>query len=124
MRDAAKRDFLARAGWGDAAVAPLAGDASNRRYDRVVRAVDGARAVLMDAPPDAGEALAPFLAIGAHLGGLGFSAPRTFCADLDAGFALIEDLGDDLYARVCATDAAKEVALYGAAVDLIAELSL
>src|SRR5689334_14624716 len=42
-------DFLASCGWGGAEILPLAGDASFRRYFRVV---DGGRsAVLMDAPP-------------------------------------------------------------------------
>src|SRR3546814_6869328 len=41
--------FLAAHGWGDAPILPPAGDASFRRYFRVV---DGERrAVLMDAPP-------------------------------------------------------------------------
>jgi len=42
-------DFLAASGWGGAEILPLAGDASFRRYFRVVH---GERsAVLMDAPP-------------------------------------------------------------------------
>jgi hypothetical protein len=41
--------FLAAHGWDGATVLPLAGDASFRRYFRVV---DGERrAILMDAPP-------------------------------------------------------------------------
>ena len=42
-------DFLALHGWGAAARAPLAGDASFRRYERLT--LDGRPAVLMDAPP-------------------------------------------------------------------------
>ena len=41
--------FLAASGWGTAERHPLAGDASFRRYIRLRR--DGARAMLMDAPP-------------------------------------------------------------------------
>ncbi len=41
-------DFLAANGWGGAAIVPLAGDASFRRYFRVVG--NGRQAVLMDAP--------------------------------------------------------------------------
>src|SRR5438067_5623758 len=41
--------FLAAHGWEGAEILPLAGDASFRRYFRVVK--DGETAVLMDAPP-------------------------------------------------------------------------
>src|SRR5438270_73786 len=41
--------FLAEHGWEGAEILPLAGDASFRRYFRVVK--DGKTAVLMDAPP-------------------------------------------------------------------------
>ena len=51
-------DFLAGAGWGGAAVEPLAGDASFRRYFRVRSGVRSA--MLMDAPPPH-EDTAPFL---------------------------------------------------------------
>lgn len=108
--------FLAAAGWGDAARAPLAGDASFRRYERL-RGPTGS-AVLMDAPPDAGEDCRPFVAIGAHLRRLGFSAPAVLAADLAEGFLLLEDLGDDLYARVLPA-AGDEAALYAEAVDLL-----
>jgi aminoglycoside/choline kinase family phosphotransferase len=123
MRDAAKKNFLARAGWADAEIAPLAGDASNRKYERVRRPADGARAVLMDAPPDAGEALTPFLSVGAHLAERGYAPPRTFFADTETGFALIEDLGDDLYARVCDARPGMEAKIYAAAVDLLADIA-
>ena len=52
-RDPMIEAFLPASGWGDARTAPLAGDASNRRYLRI--ASDRGDAVLMDAPPDRGE---------------------------------------------------------------------
>src|SRR3546814_6052621 len=56
--------FLAAHGWGDAQILPLAGDASFRRYFRVV---DGERrAVLMDAPPPH-EDPRPFIAVAEFL---------------------------------------------------------
>ena len=119
-RAEARAAFLAAAGWADAEARPLAGDASARRYDRLT--LRGAPAVLMDAPPEAGEALTPFLAVTAHLRGLGLSAPAVLHADPTTGFALLEDLGDALFARVCADDPAAEPALYAAAVDLLADL--
>ena len=83
-------DFLARAGWGGALVLPLAGDASFRRYFRVV---DGARqAVLMDAPPPH-EDPRPFIHVAEYLTGIGLSAPAILARDLDQGLLLIEDFG-------------------------------
>ena len=56
--------FLAAHGWGDARILPLAGDASFRRYFRVVG--EGRQAVLMDAPPPH-EDPRPFIAVAEWL---------------------------------------------------------
>ncbi|MFK7878866.1 aminoglycoside phosphotransferase family protein [Roseobacter sp.] len=114
-------EFVKRAGWGDAHITPLAGDASNRRYDRVLRQ-DGTTAVLMDAPPSKGEDVRPFVKIATFLTVAGLSAPRIFAQDTARGFLLIEDLGDDLFARVIATDPSLELALYQSAVDVLCHL--
>lgn len=119
-RGAAIAAFLDAAGWGDARRAPLAGDASPRRYERLRR--DGRTAVLMDADPATGEDVRPFLRIAAHLSAAGLSPPAVFAADEAAGLILLEDLGDDLYARVVARDPGAEPALYAAAVDVLAHL--
>lgn len=113
--------FLESVGWGTAARAPLAGDASNRCYERL-RKADGARAVLMDAPPDRGEDTRPFTRIARHLSGLGLSAPAILAEDSTEGLLLLEDLGDDLFARVIAAGAADETVLYTAAVDALVAL--
>ena len=85
--------FLAQHGYADALAAPLAQDASFRRY---LRLTGGPRpAVLMDAPPP--EDVVPFLRIAAHLAGLGLSVPDIVGADAAVGLVLEEDLGDDLY---------------------------
>jgi aminoglycoside/choline kinase family phosphotransferase len=115
------RDFIARAGWSDGVVKPLAGDASNRRYDRVARA-NGSTAVLMDAPPDKGETVQPFLDIAAFLTSIGLSAPRIYHADTDTGFLLIEDLGDRLFAREIEARPEMEDPLYRAAIDVLTQL--
>ncbi|ARE40586.1 putative Ser/Thr protein kinase-like protein [Rhodovulum sp. P5] len=120
---AALRDaFLSRAGWGGAVRRPLAGDASNRRYDRLTGGPGGAGAVLMDAAPEKGEDVRPFVAIARHLSGLGLSAPRILADDPDHGFLLLEDLGDDLFARVAKQAPDMEPPLYEAAVDVLAAL--
>ena len=116
-RAAAADAFCAAAGW-DVPRAFLAGDASARRYERLTRAACDT-AVLMDAPPDAGEDVGAFLRVGAHLRALGLSAPAVLAADAAAGFVLLEDLGDALFTRLLAEDPGREAALYAAAVDVL-----
>ncbi len=136
------REFLAQAGWGEAARTPLNADASTRRYERLRRKTE--TAMLMDAPtlesqpcpPGAGEeerlklgwnAIArlaasrveAFAAVAGHLDNLGLSAPKVLDADFARGLALLEDLGDDLFAEVIRTGG-DEVALYAAAGDVLA----
>jgi hypothetical protein len=110
--------FLARNGWGAASRRLLAGDASFRKYYRLER--DGERAVLMDAPPPQ-ENVRPFLTIARLLVDLGFSAPRIFAVDVEQGFVLLEDLGDDTYTRKLAAGA-DETSLYALAIDLLIAL--
>ena len=112
--------FLARHGWGGARIAPLAGDASFRRYFRVHRG-DGMTAVLMDAPPEK-EDSRPFLAIGAQLHGLGFSAPQPLATELDIGLVLLEDFGDDRVGPVLMRNPGLEQGVYETAVDILAAL--
>ncbi|MEM8988860.1 MAG: phosphotransferase [Pseudomonadota bacterium] len=114
--------FLATHGWTENQAAPLAGDASNRCYFRLIGA-DRIGAVLMDAPPDRGEDIGPFIDATTWLRRRGLSAPAILAADHGAGFLLLEDLGDDLFARVVAHTPAVEPELYGAAVDLLADLA-
>ncbi|WP_187428491.1 N-acetylmuramate/N-acetylglucosamine kinase [Roseobacter fucihabitans] len=114
-------NFIQQIGWGAAKIAPLAGDASNRRYHRLHHP-DGRVAVLMDAPPDKGENIAPFVDIATYLTGTGLSAPEIFAANTERGFLLIEDLGDDLFARLILVEPALELPLYQCAVDVLSHL--
>jgi len=117
-RAAARRDFLARAGWPDAAVTPLAADASFRSYHRVRRGAE--RWVLMDAPPPR-EDVRPFRAVDARLVDLGLSAPRILAEDVERGFLLLEDFGDGTFTRLLA-GGEDETALYDLAVDALIAL--
>ena len=119
-RDTAINQFLATQCWDAKCRAPLAGDASFRKYERLQ---DGdRRAVLMDAPPDK-EDVRPFWALAEHLRALGYSAPEVISGDCGAGFLLLEDLGDDLFSRVIIDNPGAEVPLYEAAVDLLVDLN-
>lgn len=149
-REALIRAFLEDAGWQDAVRAPVPGDASTRRYERLVRRSmnKGVKAVLMDAPKAAEGASEPegatvderksigynavarlagpnieaFAAIATALSTRGFSAPKILAADLENGFLLLEDLGDDLFARVIEKQPEQEEPLYVAAVDTLAAI--
>ena len=113
-------DFLAEHGWGGAAIVPLAGDASFRRYFRVV---DGARsAVLMDAPPEH-EDVGPFLAVAGHLLDRGFKPPRPLAVDRGKGLLLLEDFGDDRVGPLLRRQPERERAIYEAAVDILARVA-
>ncbi|HEY5289541.1 MAG TPA: phosphotransferase [Caulobacteraceae bacterium] len=145
-REEARRAFLGRAGMGEATREALAGDASTRRYERIHRPV-GPPLIFMDQPPSAETQPCPpgasaaeraalgynalarlaagrveaFVACAGYLRGLGLSAPVVVYTEPDAGFALLEDLGDDLFARL--TEAgADERPLYDGAIDTLARL--
>lgn len=140
-----RRDFLSRAGWGAATATPMTGDASTRSYERLT--LDRQTAVLMNAPPAAEGAACPpdaspadrrhlgynamarlagpnlnaFVAIAETARAAGLSAPQVFFGDAETGFAIIEDLGDDLYARAI-PKGAPEGELYAAAIDALLAL--
>ena len=147
-RELLRRDFLAAAGLGEAARAPLPGDASTRRYERLTTP-QGASLMLMDQAPavesqpcdpswtpaqrhsagwnavarlSAGR-IEAFAAVAAHLRQAGLSAPEIIAVDAANGLAVIEDFGDDLFARVI-EDGEPQTPLYLAAVDALARLHL
>ena len=99
-RDAARNAFLKDAGWATAKFVWRPGDASFRRYARLT-AADGATAMLMDAPPPR-ESAATFLDVGQRVAAAGVSVPNALAADRAAGFILMEDFGDDTFARLLA----------------------
>lgn len=139
------RAFLAQAGWGDAKLSPLPGDASTRRYVRTVRS--SGTAMLMDQPQSAETPVAPpgasaeerralgynaiarlagadcarFIAVADYLRRRGLSAPEIYAADTAAGLVLMEDLGNDLYTDVLAKDGNENV-LYRAAIEALADI--
>lgn len=112
--------FLAGVGWGLADRHHLAGDASDRRYERL--RLGAATAVLMDNPPGGADDPAAFSAIDRHLRTLDLSAPAILAEDLPRGLLLLEDLGDGLYARLLSADPDREAELYAPAVDVLLHL--
>ncbi|MEM9911179.1 MAG: phosphotransferase [Pseudomonadota bacterium] len=124
MRRSDIQDFIADAGWQNAVMTPLAGDASRRRYLRLVEPETGDRAVLMDAPTDHGEDVRPFVSVAGYLRSIGLSSPEILDARADLGLLLIEDLGDDLFARLTLNEPKLETLLYQNATDLLVRLHL
>jgi len=148
-RDHDKIEFLTRSGWGTAQRQALTADASSRRYERLILDKDGIQkqAILMDAPPAselpscpqnatpqerinlgynacarlAGVNMHAFSTIAHSLSSYGLSAPNIYAIDEKKGFAVIEDLGDNLYARIV-NKSASENELYEHAIDVLIHL--
>jgi aminoglycoside/choline kinase family phosphotransferase len=110
--------FLAGNGWAEATRQDLAGDASSRRYQRLRRAGD--RAVLMIGGASGGQ-VAPFLAVQRILSAAGLSVPAVLAADPDGGLMLLEDFGDDTYARLL-DQGDDPLPLYRLAIDALVHL--
>ena len=80
---------------------PLAGDASFRRYFRIY--YNGISQVVMDAPPGK-EDLQPFIHIAKVLSETGVCTPLIRALDLEQGFLLLSDFGDQLLLSALNTD--------------------
>ncbi|WP_171240471.1 aminoglycoside phosphotransferase family protein [Ruegeria sp. HKCCA5491] len=114
--------LIAQTPWANARRAPLAGDASNRRYERLTDPDSGNTAVLMDSPPGQAEPVEAFVRMAEYLRSVGLSAPKIYAEDTEFGFLLLEDLGDDLFARVLEHHPQQERELYEAATDVLITL--
>jgi hypothetical protein len=145
-REALRVEFLKAAGFGDARREPMPGDASTRLYERLHRP-GGGSVIFMDQPPqfetqpcppdatpverkalgyNASARLAAgrvdaFVACAGFLRGRGLSAPEILYADAPAGFAVLEDLGEGVFAALIAGDE-DETPLYDGAVDVLVRL--
>lgn len=143
-RSEALTRLLAQTGFAEAERVALSGDASTRSYERL--RLGDRRAVLMNAPrkedppcpPDATPAerrtmgwnatarlassrVEAFAAVAEHLRAMNLAAPEIYGMDAEAGYAVLEDLGDDLFANVIGKSA-DEIPLYEAAAQLLAHV--
>jgi len=75
-------------------IAPLAGDASFRRYFRL--SAPNQSWVVMDAPPGK-EDIQPFVIVAKAFSEINVQVPHIYAYDLKQGFILLSDLGDKLY---------------------------
>jgi N-acetylmuramate 1-kinase len=145
-REALKAQFLKTAGLSQARREPLTGDASTRGYERLWLPGGGTR-IFMDQPPALETAPCPpdatpeerakagynalarlaagrvdaFVAAAGWLRGQGLSAPEIIAHDAGLGLAVLEDLGDDLFARLI-EQGQDEAPLYDAAIETLVRL--
>ena len=116
--------YLDRSGLGAEAttVLPLTGDASDRRYFRVLRRNGPSRVLALHGEPFDSEAL-PFCRVAQLLAAMPLPIPAILDRAGDLGILLLEDLGDiTLQAHLGAAPAAEHSRLYRYAVSLIEAL--
>jgi aminoglycoside/choline kinase family phosphotransferase len=145
-REALRRAFLTAAGLAEAQAERMPGDASTRSYIRLHRQ-GAAPLILMNAPkaqesPPCGRDDSPaqrqaagynalqrlaacridaFVGADLYLRSLGLSAPEIVAFDVESGFAVLEDLGEDLFARRI-EGGEPPAPFYDAAIDLLIRL--
>ncbi len=90
--------FLKNSGWHMAKKSLLAHDASFRWYDRLEKE-SGETMVLMNAPVGK-ENPAQFVFVDELLENIGLKVPHIFHRDLENGFLLLEDFGDDTFTKL------------------------
>ncbi len=120
-RNHAIATFLAQTGHDSWQRQPIAADASGRRY---LRLTDGADTlILMDAPPEAGENVTPFVDIAKFLADAGLFPPAILAQDAHAGLLLLSDLGRDSVAQWLDRHPGEALPLYRASVDVLVHLA-
>ncbi|WP_293264231.1 phosphotransferase [Neptunomonas sp.] len=87
----ASREVDVEEGWE---LQPVSGDASFRRYFRVIS--KGRSWIAVDAPPEHENSKA-FVDIAKSWSAMGVNVPEVISADLEQGFMLLSDFGDRLY---------------------------
>lgn len=101
----------------DYTLIPLAGDASFRRYYRLVR--EGMSQIVMDTPPEKIK-LASFVHVGSLLAEQGIKTPHIHELDEPLGFALLEDFGDMLFSKALRQQ--NPQALYPSAIHILMQM--
>lgn len=111
----------AQINWSGETLMPVSGDASFRRYYRIVTH-EGSR-IVMDAPPHQ-ENCRPFVKMAARLQKAGVNVPQVLAWDEKQGFMLLTDFGDQSYLNAfqSVTDLRQISPLMGAAFDTLIRL--
>jgi len=104
-------------GLDNLALTTASADASFRRYFRLT-ATNGRSWIVMDAPPEK-ENSQPFVTVSAQLDRSGLQAPRVLHCDLQRGFLLLDDLGNETYLQRLESEPDSVDHLYGDAIAAI-----
>lgn len=110
--------FLKNVGWNNTKKSLLAHDASFRWYDRLEK--DNKTMVLMNAPIPQ-ENPAQFVFVDKILENIQIKVPHIYHKDLENGFLLLEDFGDNTFTRLIAKGY-NENKLYTKAVNTLIEI--
>lgn len=105
-----------QAGLSSADIELASGDASFRRYYRVVAGNESW--IAMDAPPPM-EDCRPFVQVAGWLRAMSLNAPDIVAGDLERGFLLMTDLGDCTYLSAVERNPASIDDLYHDAIDAL-----
>lgn len=100
-RDILKFNFLQSCELGQIQRIPIKGDASYRKYERILTSNNSY--IFMDAPPEF-EEVTSFIKVTGFLRDKGLSAPKIFKIDVENGFLLLEDFGDKLYTNLLSNE--------------------
>lgn len=112
-------EFLTLAGWQNAQISPMTGDASARQYSRLQRKQE--TAILMQAPQDGSTSA--FARVARYLRQNNLAAPQIFAAQPDQGLLLTEDFGAYRFADIADQEPDRATSLYALATDVLIQLS-
>lgn len=116
LSQAQRAEFLKQSGWSGVSETGVGEDWSQRKFFRIEKS--GRSAILMQAVPDddprstPGHKLRDFVTISGYLKQIGLSAPRVYAQDLQHGFLLVEDFGNQDFASLIGQGAGRERDLY------------
>lgn len=113
------REFLAANQIKNCEIEKVAGDASFRSYYRI--SAGEKSYILMFAPPSH-EDVKPFIKIDEFLVSHNFFAPKIVARNIESGFLLLEDFGDETYNRVLIKNPEEEFLLYKQAANVLLNL--
>ena len=109
-------DILRDTRWANSACAPIAGDASARRYFRI----GPPDAILMDDPTHSTQRFAD---VANALLAIGLSAPEIHAHNPDSGTMIIADLGQTEFAKHLTHHPSDAAELYKAATDVLLQIT-
>jgi N-acetylmuramate 1-kinase len=114
------QSFLDVHGWAHSHSEILAADASMRQYFRLKQGSKSA--ILMDARRSSQKETQRFCQIAELLKNHGLKTPEILAQNLSVGLLLLEDFGDDLFARIIERDPSQTRPLYQASLEMLIHL--